>query len=67
MSTKLVTNYLNLHNAKQFRESISETANSIYYVFAGRHTPYAGGDETIPDLTTTNDTVNIDPYQLMVF
>ncbi len=67
MSTKLVTNYLNLHNAKQFRESISETANSIYYVFAGRHTPYAGGDETIPNLTNTNDTVNIDPYKLMVF
>jgi len=67
MSTNLVTNYLNLHNAKQFRESISETANSIYYVFAGRHTPYVGGDETIPDLVNTNDTVNIDPYKLMVF
>ena len=67
MSTKLVTNYFNLHNAKQFRESISETANSIYYVFAGRHTPYVGGDETVPDLNNTNDTVNIDPYKLMVF
>ena len=67
MSTNLVTSYLNLHNAKQFRESISETANSIYYVFAGRHTPYPGGDETIPDLVNTNDTVNIDPYKQMVF
>ena len=67
MSTNLVTNYLNLHNANQFRESISETANSIYYVFAGRHTPYPGGDETIPDLINTNDAVNIDPYKLMVF
>ena len=64
MSTKLVTNHLNLHNAKQFRESISETANSIYYVFAGRHTPYVGGDESIPDLVNTNDTVNIDPSSL---
>jgi len=67
MSTNLVTNYFNLHNAKQFRESISETANSIYYVFAGRHTPYVGGDQSIPDLVNTNDTVNIDPYKLMVF
>ena len=67
MSTKLVTNYLNLHNAKQFRESVSETANSIYYVFAGRHTPYTGGDDVIPDLVNTNQTVNVDPYKLMVF
>ena len=67
MSTKLVTNYLNLHNAKQFRESISETANSIYYVFAGRHTEYDGGDDAIPDLVNNNDTVNIDPYKLAVF
>jgi hypothetical protein len=67
MSTKLVTNYLNLHNAKQFRESISETANSIYYVFAGRHLQYTGGDATIDDIVNTNDTVNIDPYKLMVF
>jgi hypothetical protein len=67
MSTKLVTNYFNLHNAKQFRESISETANSIYYVFAGRHIPYTGGDETVPDVLNTNETINIEPYKTMVF
>lgn len=67
MSTQLVTNYLNLHNAKQFRESISETANSIYYVFAGRHQQYTGGDDSIDTIVNTNDTVNIDPYKLMVF
>ena len=61
MSTKLVTNYLNLHNAKQFRESISETANSIYYVFAGRHLQYNGGDATIDDIVNTNDT----PFQIL--
>lgn len=67
MSTKLVTPYLNLHNANQFRESISETANSIYYVFAGRHMQYAGGDAAVPDLVNDNNTVNIDPYKLAVF
>lgn len=66
-NTSLVTNYFNLHNAKQFRESISETSNSIYYVFAGRHTPYSGGDEAIPNITNSNDQVNIDPYKKMVF
>ena len=67
MSTKLVTNYLSLHNAKQFRESISETANSIYYVFAGRHVQYPGGDDAIPDIVNTNESINIDPYKQMVF
>lgn len=67
MPTNLVTNYLNLHNAKQFRESISETANSIYYVFAGRHIPYANGDVNVPSIVNTNDSVNIDPYKQMVF
>ena len=39
MAKFLLTDYFSLHNAKQFIESISETANSIYYVFAGRHIP----------------------------
>lgn len=68
MSKKiLLTDYFNLHNANQFRESISETANSIYYVFAGRHTEYANGDDYIPNVNNYNDEVNIDPYKYMVF
>lgn len=63
----LLTNYFNLHNAKQFRESISETANSIYYVFAGRPTPYVSGDDSIPTIENNNDNVNVDPYKQMVF
>ena len=68
MSKKiLLTDYFNLHNANQFRESISETANSIYYVFAGGHIPYANSDEYIPDIYNYNDEVNINPYKYMVF
>lgn len=63
----LLTNYFNLHNAKQFRESISETANSIYYVFAGRSNPYSSGDDSIPTIDNTNFNVNIDPYKQIVF
>jgi len=63
----LLTNYFNLHNAKQFRESISETANSIYYVFAGRSTPYSTGDDNVPSIENTNFNVNIDPYKQIVF
>jgi hypothetical protein len=63
----LLTNYFNLHNAKQFKESISETSNSIYYVFAGRSNPYSSGDDSIPTIDNTNFNVNIDPYKQMVF
>ena len=63
----LLTNYFNLHNAKQFRESISETANSIYYVFAGRSSPYSAGDDSIPTIENTNFNVNVDPYKQIVF
>ena len=68
MATKvLLTDYFNLHNANQFRESISETANSIYYVFAGRHVPYYSGDDNIPVIENNNNEVNINPYKYMVF
>lgn len=63
----LLTNYFNLHNAKQFRESISETANNIYYVFAGRSSPYSSGDDSIPTIENTNFNVNVDPYKQIVF
>jgi hypothetical protein len=67
MATNLITNYFRLHNVKQFRESISETANTAYYVFVGQSTPYEAGDETPPDqLNTTAATFN-DPFRVMVF
>lgn len=67
MSTQLLTTYLRLHNVKQFKESISESANSVYYVFAGKHTPYSTGDLTIPDITNTVQSTLYDSYQNMVF
>lgn len=67
MSTQLLTTYLRLHNVKQFKESISETANSVYYVFAGKHTPYTTGDASIPDITNTVQSTLYDSYQDMVF
>lgn len=39
---KKITKNFNVHNAKQFVESLDETANSIYYVFASRHVPWTG-------------------------
>ena len=34
---KLVKSNLNTHNAKQFVESLDESANSLYYVYLGKH------------------------------
>ncbi len=65
--TQLITNYFRLHNVNQFKESINETANSVYYVFAARHIPYTGGDGVIPSITNTLENTLIDPYEEMVF
>lgn len=67
MSTQLITNYYRLHNVKQFKESISEAANSVYYVFAAKHTPYDAGDDTIPSIINSVDTTFYQPYQEMIF
>lgn len=67
MAKNLLTDYFSLHNARQFIESISETANNIYYVCAGRHTPYVGGDTVVPDIVNTNEAVNINAYKEFVF
>lgn len=67
MSTQLITNYFRLHNVKQFQESVSETANSVYYVFAGQHMTYPAGDSNVPDITNTVDNTLYSSYQEMVF
>lgn len=38
---KLVTNNFRLFSTSQFVESFTEAANTIYYVFVAKHTPYA--------------------------
>lgn len=67
MSTQLITNYFRLHNVKQFKESVNEVANSVYYVFTGRSTPYLNGDEVIPDLDNTENNTLYNPFSDMLF
>lgn len=66
MSTKqIVSKRFNVTTALDFVEDIS--VGSAYYVFAAKHTPYSGGDTTIP---TPNDTVvnnYINIYNDMLF
>ena len=67
MAIKTITDYFKLHNVKQFRESINETANSVYYIFAGRHLPYANGDSSIQTVNNSVDEVLYTAYDEMVF
>ena len=67
MSIQQITNYFRLHNVKQFQESVSEVANSVYYVFAGKSTPYSAGDATIPAIINSDKETFYDPYENMVF
>lgn len=55
MSNQLLTDYFRLHIANQFKESITEVANSVYYVFAGRSTPFANGDVVTAPENTVNE------------
>ena len=67
MPTQLITNYFRLHNVKQFKESVSEVANSVYYVFTAKSTPYPLGDENIPNIENTENNILYNPYSEMLF
>lgn len=67
MSKQLISNYFRLHCINQVRESISETANSVYYIFAAKHTSYPNGDGSIPDITNSVDQTFYSPYEEMIF
>lgn len=67
MSKQLISNYFRLHNVKQFIESINETANSVYYVYAGRHQTYETGDTVIPDIVNSVDETLYTAYDEMLF
>ena len=65
MSTKqIVTKKLNVEAAESFVRGVQ--TDSSYYVFAARHTPYDGGDATIPMPSDTTK-AQIDIYNDMVF
>jgi hypothetical protein len=52
----IVSDKFHVHNARQFVESLSETANDVYYLFIGRPTPWTVGDGTpdTPEDSTSN-------------
>lgn len=64
-SKKLITNSYRLHAAKQIMESLNETANTVYYMFAGKHKELA--NTSIPQPFDSVSNTYIDVYQNMMF
>jgi len=63
---KLVTSNFSTHNAKQFVESISETANSIYYMTVGKHTAFSN-DLSPPTSNNSNEAILYQTYRDMIY
>jgi len=65
MGKTLIPSHLKTHVAFQVKESITESANNAYYVFAGKHTTYANG--SIPTPQDSTQSVLYDAFNNMVF
>jgi len=50
---KLITNNFRLFSADQFFESFTEEANTIYYIFTSKHTPFP--NDSVPPLPTDDE------------
>lgn len=65
--TKLVTNKLKTHFVDQLVESVNETSNTIYYVFAGKHTEFDDPVVDIPTPENSEKSTRIDIFKDMIF
>ena len=63
---KLVKSNLNTHNAKQFVESLDESANSLYYVYLGKHVAWTD-DNNPPTANNSEDSSFYDQYRNMIY
>jgi hypothetical protein len=65
MSKSLIPTHFKTHLATQLKESITESANTAYYLFAGKHVSYANG--TIPTPQDSYQELLYSAHQNMVF
>lgn len=64
MSSLLVTNKFKLHVSRQIMESITEPANTAYYMFLGHHIPRANTSDLTLDVSDNGQTTDV--YRNMV-
>lgn len=65
MAFRNVTEDFRINQAEQFIESFSENNPTYYYMFFGRHYPYAGG--VVPEVGNSVLDLTISPYANMTF
>ena len=63
---KLVKSNLNTHNAKQYVESLNASANSIYYVYVGKHTGFTD-DNNPPTANNSEESSFYQQYRDMIY
>jgi hypothetical protein len=61
---KLVTSNFNVHSAASF---VNTFANTDYFIFAGKHTPYPTSDSTITVPNNSVQASHLDVYDNMIF
>lgn len=65
-SKKLVSKHQRLHIGRQLIESVSEPANTAYYVFFGNHLEYANTSEITQPVDSVSETA-INVYRDMIY
>ena len=65
--TKIVSKAFNVHNARQFIESLTEPASDNYYLTFGKHTQYANSDTVVPTPLDSQSAGLFDIYNDMIF
>ena len=65
MPHNFITNNFKVSSAEQFKESITEPANTILYLYYGKHTPFPDGDTT-PAFEESVSAVHYESYRNMI-
>lgn len=65
--TRLVSKNFNIHNARQFIESLTEPASDNYYLTFGKHTQYANSDTIVPTPQDSQTERVFNIYNDMIF
>lgn len=65
--SSLLTTKFKTHIIDQVIESITEPANTAYYMFVSKHREYESGDENVPDLYDSVKETQLDVYEDAIF
>ncbi len=65
MAHSFITNNFKVSSAEQFKESLTEPANTILYLYYGKHTPFPNGDVT-PAFEESVNAIHYESYRNMI-